>query len=322
MKKMLVSLSVMYLVMLIGCNQIKLNSNEISLFEEILKTNINRNELINYRDVINDYDGFHEYKNIRKCYLYNNKFLFVTNNKGYNKNLIIAVVIDCKSDNVDGIRIIDHNETKHYVRDFENKWFTNRFKDKDVGVCFKRVFLDVKNENEVIAITGATKTTDGVIDAVNLVCRLYKEYLKKSILLDLKNTIENGKIIIKYKFNKIGEITYEDIKKLKSYNRSINVNSTKGTQLCNYEGVRLNDILNLIDDDVEYKRAYVVGADGYYSCLTNGEINKENKVFIMYKESNKTLVGINNKNSSMKLIVIGDEFGQRYTNYIVKIILD
>lgn len=322
MKRILIFTSIMCLVILTSCNNPKLNDREISLFEDIIGTSINTDELINYIKKIHNYDKFDEYKEIKKCFLYKDVFLVVIESKGYNKNLKIAVAIDCKNDNIIEIRIIDHNETRHYVRDFENKWFTDRFKDKDTKINFTRVFLEAKNRSEVVAITGATKTTDGVIDSINLVNKLYRNYIKKSILLDLHKYEENEKIIIKHKLKNIKEITLNDIKKLKYYNRSINVISTKGTQLHKYKGARLNDILKLIKSEIDYSKVYVVGADGYYSCLTKSEVESENKVFIMYEESKKPLLGINNIINSMKLIVIGDDFGQRYTNYIVKIILD
>lgn len=132
---------------------------------------------------------------------------------------------------------------------------------------------------------------------------------------------ENEKIIIKANDNEIGEITLDEIKNLESYKRRVVINSSNGTETSDFRGVLLSDILNLIDSSLisTYDEAQIVGADGYYSNVTMEEIKKENKVFIMYADNEEPLKSLNGKVDSLRLIVLGDDFGQRYTNYVVEV---
>ncbi len=142
--------------------------------------------------------------------------------------------------------------------------------------------------------------------------------------LDEIKLVENEKIAIKADDNKLGEITLDEIKNLQSYKRRVVINSSTGTKTCDYRGVLLSDVLNSIDTALisSYSTAKILGADGYFSTVTMEEIKKENKVFIMYEDSDKPLKGLNKKVDSLRLIVLGDDFGQRYTNYVVEIILN
>lgn len=121
-----------------------------------------------------------EYTDITSVYLTDDEqYLFLTEPMGYNDLMSLALVIDGNSDTTVGMRIIAHTETEHYVRDMESAWFVDRFADKSVTQDLVSVHLEAESDNEIIIITGATVTTDGVINGVNSAFDAYKEYTNK-----------------------------------------------------------------------------------------------------------------------------------------------
>lgn len=95
---------------------------------------------------------------------------------GYNGPVKVLIAIDAAQQTSYGIRILKHLETDHYVRDFENDWFTGRFAEKDVHTALHSVHLEAKAAAEIVIITGSTQTTDAVILAVNSAFGLFREY--------------------------------------------------------------------------------------------------------------------------------------------------
>ncbi|MDO4582077.1 MAG: FMN-binding protein [Bacillota bacterium] len=94
---------------------------------------------------------------------------------GYGGVIEMAVAIDTAAQSSVGIRILAHSETEHYVRDFQNDWFTGRFSGKSVYSPLYSAHLGPENEREIIIITGSTQTTDAVILGVNAAFGLFRE---------------------------------------------------------------------------------------------------------------------------------------------------
>ncbi len=163
------------------------------------------------------------------------------------------------------------------------------------------------------------KNNSSLLLVVLLLCALLLCACKAEI--EEIEVLENEKIIIESEGEMLSEVSLEDIKKLKSYKRRITINSSTGTETGDFRGALLSDVLKLADEDYlkDYNTILTTGADTYFSTVTKEELNMENKVFLMYEKDDKPLVGLSDNIESMRLIVIGDDFGQRFTNYVVKI---
>lgn len=77
---------------------------------------------------------------------------------------------------ITGIKVISHAETPGLGANAEKSYFTDSFKNKPVS----QELTSAKNpqaENEVQAITSATKTTNGIVDGVNMVLKAYNATL-------------------------------------------------------------------------------------------------------------------------------------------------
>jgi hypothetical protein len=52
------------------------------------------------------------------------------------------------------------------------------------------------------------------------------------------------------------------------------------------------------------------------------EVRAENNVFIMYEDNDEPLLKRNGEPGAMRIVVINDIFGQRFTNYLLEIVLE
>jgi Na+-translocating ferredoxin:NAD+ oxidoreductase RnfG subunit len=95
----------------------------------------------------------------------NNKIVQVVKVEGYKGD--IEFLVETNNDYVTNVIILNQHETEDYGALVTEKWFLKRLYlsiDQEIKV----VKMAKKNKNEVVAITGATITTDGVVDGLNL----------------------------------------------------------------------------------------------------------------------------------------------------------
>ncbi len=179
MKKNILIIITFFTISLIlaGCSEnTELSQEEILGFNQILSTELFLDELTNITSEVLSAEITEKFPAVKKIYTYQDKYLFVSKPVGYNGPMTMTIVIDDTIKEVVGIEIIEHVETEHYVRDFQNDWFTDRFTSKTISSYLDFVHLEAKNDNEIVIITGATTTTEGVVLGVNACIGLYNEY--------------------------------------------------------------------------------------------------------------------------------------------------
>ena len=270
-----------------------------------------------------------------KAYSLDKLYAFIVKPVAYNGPISLAVVIDGEIGETLGMRIVDHLETRHYVRDMESSWFIERFASKPVNEYLKLVRLKALNRNEIVAITGATVTTEAVLNGVNAAFGVYREYVLKEQADDVPymvrfepgqgdGPVETGKLAIRAYGVVLAEVTLEEIKELPSVRRTLSIHSSEGTTSHNFRGTLLSSVLEYADQNftIDYDRALAVGVDDYISDIRMDEIKAENNVFIMYEDNDEPLLKKNGEQGAMRIIVINDTFGQRFTNYLLEIVLE
>ena len=272
---------------------------------------------------------------VDKVYRFQKLYAFIVKPVAYNGPITLAVVIDVDSDECVGMRIVEHVETKHYVRDMESAWFIGRFAQKSALGYLKLVRQQARDENEIVAITGATVTTEAIINGVNAAFGAYREAIlqqeAESVPYMIKfdpgqgdGPVETGSIAIRAYGVVLAEISLEEIKALPSVNRTMTIQSSSGSTQHAFTGTLLSNVLDYIDPGLmeSYKWALSVGVDDYVSDIGMDEIAAENNVFIMYEDNAEPLQKKNGEPGSMRVIVINDVFGQRFTNYLLEIVLE
>lgn len=94
--------------------------------------------------------------------------------KAYSPGLNIAVGIGADGF-IKGAAIISHEETPGLGANATDPEFIDQFKNKSYGNPLVVVKTSPSEENDIEALTGATITSDGVTDAVNIATEFYKE---------------------------------------------------------------------------------------------------------------------------------------------------
>jgi len=262
-------------------------------------------------------------------------YAFIVKPVAYNGPVTLAVVIDGGSGESLGMRIVEHMETPHYVRDMDSSWFTARFAGKSVLGYLKPVRLKARDEQDIEAITGATVTTEGIINGVNAAFGVYQEYALGLSAADVpymvrfepgegEGPVETGTLAIRAYGLVLGEVSIDDIRALPSVKRSMSIHSTAGVTLHEFRGTLLSNVLDLVDSGLmnEYRWVLAVGADDYISGITMDEVSAENNVYIMYEDNGESLPKKNGEPGAMRVVVLNDTFGQRFTNYLLEIVLE
>ena len=270
-----------------------------------------------------------------KVYKSGDLYAFIVKPVAYNGPITLALIIDSGSGESVGMRIVEHNETLHYVRDMESPWFVERFTGRQANEYLVPVKLTAQESREIVAITGATVTTEGIVNGVNAAFGVYREFVlgQEAEAVPLMVRFEPGKgdgptetesIAIRAYGTVLADISLDDIKSLPSVRRTMSIHSTAGVTQHSFKGTLLSNVLNLADPVLieEYHRALAVGVDDYISGVSMDEIRAENNVFVMYEDNDEPLLKKNGEPGAMRIVVINDIFGQRFTNYLLEIVLE
>ena len=272
---------------------------------------------------------------VSKVYVKGELYAFIVEPVAYNGPITLAVVIDGAGGESLGMRIVEHMETPHYVRDMESAWFTERFAGKSALEYLKISRLVARDERDITAITGATVTTEAIINGVNAAFGAYQEYtlgisagnVAYAVRFDPgegDGPVETGSLAIRAYGLVLGEIGLDDIRALPSVKRTMSIHSSAGTTLHEFRGALLSDVLDMVDPKLteEYRWVLAVGVDDYISGIAMGEVLAENNVYVMYEDGGEPLPKKNGEPGAMRVVVINDTFGQRFTNYLLEIALE
>jgi len=260
---------------------------------------------------------------------------FILRPIAYNGPVALALVIDGDSGKSLGFKILDHVETEHYVRDMESEWFTSRFLDKSISEYLQVVRVEAKNERDIVSITGATVTTEGIVNGVNAAFGLFREYVLDETAEAVPYMVrfereegdgppETGSLVLRAFGLVLGEITLEEIKELPSVKRTMSIHSTAGITQHSYRGTLLSNVLDLFDPDItkDYNSIRAIGADGFTSYISMDEVLMENNVYIMYEDNDEPLTRQNGQPGAMRVVLLDDTFGERFTKYLLEVVLD
>ena len=171
---------ILFLLCFNGCSNqdTTLSKEEFGAVQILLGNDITSESLANITSEALTEERKEKFPSVKKVYQTpGNDFIFISQPVAYNGPITLAVAIDGQTSNTIGIQIVKHHETDHYVRDMQNNWFTDRFRSKPVGQYLDVVHLEAQKENEIIIITGATVTTQGIVNGVNAALGVYQEYV-------------------------------------------------------------------------------------------------------------------------------------------------
>lgn len=100
--------------------------------------------------------------------------------KGYNSGLVLVTGILSDGKTVSGIDITEHEETPGLGAEATADWFKAQFTDIGLPV---RLSGEGGEGSEITAITGATKTSEGIKKGVNNAAEIAKDFFAKEGIL-------------------------------------------------------------------------------------------------------------------------------------------
>ena len=133
--------------------------------------NIDENEN-RFHSTLSEYDKEYKHRimeyekeNILRCYsLDDDEIGFVVYSQGYENVILLFAVLD----NIDikQVKILYHNESEDYGEYVDEDWFLSRLMIPYSGQL-ETVTVSREKDNQIVAITGATITSEAVVDAIN-----------------------------------------------------------------------------------------------------------------------------------------------------------
>jgi Na+-translocating ferredoxin:NAD+ oxidoreductase RnfG subunit len=145
---------------------------------------------------------------------------FIASGTGYVGNIKILVVIDNVERKTLGVRILEQGDTPLYADPIQESWFTDRFKGLELLEYLKLVVLDPQKPTEIVQVTGASVSSQAVVNNVNsaigawnyLLDGVKKDPVGNVISQEMWEKDENSFLICWPEDNSI-RVTTEDLKK-------------------------------------------------------------------------------------------------------------
>ncbi len=100
-------------------------------------------------------------------------YFLVFETKGFHEGLVLGIEIDKQSRMISDVFIIAHQETPDYGGVIDEGWFTDRYHNQSINLKTKVVRWISKSDDEIVAMTGATITSN----AVNSIINQAKDYI-------------------------------------------------------------------------------------------------------------------------------------------------
>jgi len=172
-KKILMSILFIAIVFMVflGINRLNSDTRKNKLIDEITPiefvANIKKyeDEVLKNPDIIIDNLEHNIYRHYN---LNTTTFGFIVGTMGYEEEMLVYVELEYlkESIKVNQVQVLYENETDGYGDFVVESWFLDRFKQvltKDLSLVRRKK----TDKNQIIAITGATITSDAIVSAVN-----------------------------------------------------------------------------------------------------------------------------------------------------------
>ncbi|WP_051688296.1 FMN-binding protein [Desulfofalx alkaliphila] len=247
---------------------------------------------------------------------------FIVKTSGYNGPMTIAVTVDGYADQVKGIKVLEHVETPVYAEYLSERWFTDRFKGKSLGEYLNLVVLDPENPSDIVQITGATISSQAVVNGVNSAIGAYN-YLKNGqrmaavpAVVDKLIVRDENSFTVHWGTDEFIRITVDELKKHPTVKESTVLMRTSGTrENIVAEGPLLSEVLKRHGIKLaDYQGIGVTGRDGYYALMPK-ELLEKRRIILAHKVNGEEIL----KEDEPVRVVVPDEMGVYWVRMVSNI---
>jgi DMSO/TMAO reductase YedYZ molybdopterin-dependent catalytic subunit len=133
--------------------------------------------------------------------------------------------------------------------------------------------------------------------------------------------LQEGTVVVTAGGATLGSFAIDDLRKLPAVEKKMRINSTRGDTDNEFTCTPLLGVLNSIDPSLtrKYERIVTRGADNYTSGVYMSEVLQPDNVYIAYADHGKPLQTRTGEDGSLRIIVCNDQYGQRFTMWLVSL---
>ncbi|MDD4834077.1 MAG: molybdopterin-dependent oxidoreductase [Lutispora sp.] len=261
---------------------------------------------------------------IEKVYSIDNKpSAFIASSTGYEGIIKMLIVINNEEEKIAGVRILIQGDTPLYAGPIEEEWFTDRFKGLGLLEYLNRVVLDPQKPTDIVQVTGASLTSQVVINNVNsalgawnyLVANETKDPVDNFISQEMWQKDENS-FELAWPDNNSIRITIDDLKEFNQVSTETILAKTNGVREdIKASGAVLKDILKKKNIDINaYEALGITGRDNYYSMISKDIIENRDIILATIVDGEE----IPREEKPVR-VVIPDEMGPYWVKNVSKI---
>lgn len=221
---------------------------------------------------------------------------YVVSCMGYIGPVELLAAIDDANGNLIGIEILNHIETPSYADHIEDEWFIERFKNILIDKYLNLVVLDKECPEDIIQVTGATISSQAVVNAVNAAIGAY-QYQQNGVKMGRVSDVVPREMwqqdINSFAINWEGgsiRINTDSIKEYDQLEADVTLINTTGTEnAMKVKGPTLRHVLDKEGIDLEkYEGIGITGRDGYYTMVDREKLIN-NDVILVWEVGGKPI---------------------------------
>ena len=211
---------------------------------------------------------------------------------GYNGPVEILAAFDGQA--LSGIEVIEHTESPDYAEHIEKEWFLERFRELGADKYLNLVALDKESPEDIVQVTGATVSSQAVVNAVNAAIGAY-QYLNNGVeMASVEDVVPQEmwqKDVNSFAIN-WGEssirIDTDEIKTYEQVEREVVLINTTGTHTnMKVKGPTLQALLDAEGIDLSsFEGIGITGRDGYYTLVGKEKLDV-NEVILAWEVDGK-----------------------------------
>ncbi len=221
---------------------------------------------------------------------------YVVNCIGYNGPIEILAALDTENDTLIGIKILNHEESLDYAGYIEESWFLDRFKNLKANKYLNLVVLDKEKEEDIVQVTGATVSSQAVINGVNAAIGAFQYEINNMEMAKVPDVVpqemwqkDDNSFAINWEDGSI-RIDTDEIKEYEQVDLDVTLINTTGTESdMHVKGPTLRDVLEKEGIDLsDYEGIGITGRDGYYTMIDKDKLDV-NDIILTWQVNGKGL---------------------------------
>lgn len=205
----------------------------------------------------------------------------ITETVGYQGKITVLSVFDPNRGILEGIKVISHEDTPEYADHIYANWFIERFENLPIAKYLNLVVLDKEKEEDIVQVTGATISSQAVVNGVNSAMGAIS-YLKDGVKMAAVSQVvpqelwdmDENSFAINWTGGSV-RLTLEDVKNYPQEEVEATLIKTTGTKSqIQIKGPSLSEVLKAEGVDLKsYEGIGITGRDGYYTMVDKEKLS-------------------------------------------------